>query len=474
MRCMSKFACIAQCLAAPMLHRAGLLTADDYAYLIEEGFDLPAIDSNSNYVPINSPSLSYTISSLAEPILGEEPLEVGGGFDAAVRASDHYNEWREQLRGVCQETLRKYVEQVYIKDNFIKHNGETNVGPLIDASALELEGIFSSSGQLRRSYLHVSDLIYRCNKELYHFFYLMIAFGNCSRAISATFRNLQDKNRNDFDAATLKKINGLRFELNCQGKGLGLEKSFGGGISDAVLGTYGAVNATESAYINSFRDYCNNALAYARKLFGRISREGVVQGAFGIGDKVKRVDEDPFKYLHLVYPELDYEAWGIYWRTAHNQITNEVKALQKHINEVAYCMNVDEVSNCRSSCRKLVLELFNNFDDAMANHQKAGYFDYIAFTSKLIPKIIPTEIEKTTENTLDQILGEKYQKTRIDVDAIIREIDAKRTNIAAESAGESENKGKSPDEAASVGEPEAKRKKSSEATFSGEPEQNEE
>ncbi|KAI4292527.1 hypothetical protein PAPHI01_1801 [Pancytospora philotis] len=453
-----KSTCTTRCSGACMLHHAGLLTDDDYARLVRAGAAQSAGDSCPGYVPYGFSEFNHEMRALAGPLIDNEPLHAGAGDDVRISAYDHYSEWREQLCRKCQEMLGRYVQQAYRKDSFVKRDGENDIAPLIDACAGELAQILSSSDQLRRSYLYVSALIYAYSKKFYAFNDLMGAIRCRARDTADIAKNVQDKELEELDAATIRKLDRLRMLMDHDGVGLGLERGFDGSIPNDVLGTFAAVDATGSTFINSFKDFCKKAFAYVNRIPERISSEIIVRGAFGVDDKTQHIDEDPFEYLHFVYPEMDYEAWGSFWRAARNQVTNELSALQKHVDELSNCMNLDVGADSTANCRRFVSELFNNFDDAMAGHQEAGYFDQIAFTSKLIPKIIPGEIEKTSEATLNQILGEMYKKTIIDELAYMMELEEKRSNILAASADTS-NKRESTDDAASAGEPEEKRQK---------------
>ncbi|KAI4292810.1 hypothetical protein PAPHI01_2084, partial [Pancytospora philotis] len=46
-----------------------------------------------------------------------------------------------------------------------------------------------------------------------------------------------------------------------------------------------------------------------------------------------------------IYPEMDYEAWGSFWKAAQVQVANQVKVLQKHVYEVQMCQSAHKLES---------------------------------------------------------------------------------------------------------------------------------
>ncbi|KAI4292809.1 hypothetical protein PAPHI01_2083 [Pancytospora philotis] len=380
MRCTVTFTCIAQCFAAYMWRRAGLLTKDDCALLASVGI-LPANDSGERYAPHDFERFTQKITCLVKPTRGDNPLQVNGHNTTAV---GNYGEWREQLHKI----LRIYAEQAYKKDSFKRREGESTVDliALINERPEEFKQVFSPSAQLRSSYEYLVLLMRSYDFAFGDFTEIPLAIDRIWRQLSKLGEDFKDKSLDSLEDATIMKLNTLRGELNQRSK-FTSARGFNLYISDDILGTATNPKPVDDDIVKSYRDYCEKGLAYAHKVPPKLSNE-ITHNC------IKRVCiEDIYKYAHYVYPELDYEGWGICWRAVQNQVTSELEALQKHVEEVSVCM---------SNLQEFIQLLADNFDSAMSGHNTIKYPDAIHVPG-LINYIVANEIEVVVERTINQV-----------------------------------------------------------------------
>ncbi|KAI4292526.1 hypothetical protein PAPHI01_1800 [Pancytospora philotis] len=411
MRCAISYTCVAQCLAASMLRQAGLLTADDYARVASAGFDLAAIDSSSRYKPDAFPRLAHEMC-LAKPMRDDELLQTarGGGAGEAT-AHALYLEWVDQSLKLYQETLSAYVKQFYKEHSFDKRCEDA--AAFASERTTELERFFSSPERLRKSYLCAKSLIRAYDFKYYEFYDIVKAISSKSRGILDIVRN-PDR----LDAGTIGKLNALRRELDRDGGAWHkLSKGFRSRIHECELDTAEAPKALDGKLVRSFEEYCDAALVYVSKFPERISREIILKRVFGMSKKDQNMDGAGqsarlhFVFLRFVYPEMSYKAWGSFWQRVQKQVADELKALQKH---------AEDVSNCMSSHRKIVLGLFEGIDTAIAKHSRARRSGYEFDTAK-IDKIIADEIAVVARKMLDQTHGERFKEMICDEAAVPRE-----------------------------------------------------
>ncbi|KAI4292808.1 hypothetical protein PAPHI01_2082 [Pancytospora philotis] len=397
MRSVSKLTCIAHCLAAPMLHRAGLLTSDDYALVTH--FHPHANDSSVQYTPSTFKDFKYEMQRISKPIRGDEPLseDLAGVCDNT--ALGYYREWRDQLSNFCTVLLKRYVKESYRYDRFKKRAGGNPIDIPSLANELRAFSIQAtpSSVLLRKSYEYVKNLMLAYACKYGEFDGVMVAIGCISSKISNIVKNLPYKDLERFDPATIDKLNSLRSKLEADSREKGLMVQFAGRIDESVLGTAETPRAIDNNFITVFKSYCTDALAHASKIPGRISKDTILHRTFDIFAKGQFDEvEDPFAYIHLVYPELDYEGWGKCWRAIQNQVTSELEALQKHVEEVSICM---------SNPQEFIQSLIDKFDNTMSGHTTINYPDNVMRVPSLINHIVANEIEVVVERTINQIHG---------------------------------------------------------------------
>ncbi|KAI4292807.1 hypothetical protein PAPHI01_2081 [Pancytospora philotis] len=408
MRCAAKFTVIAQCLAAYMWHRAGLLTKDDCDELIGEGV-LSADDNGKEYKPHECERFTYKIHRLAKPIYGENPLEVEEAGNTTVLG--YYKEWKELL---FEEILKIYVEQAYERDSLRKRSVANAVdsATFINEHAAELEQLFSSSERLRKSYSYARCLLSACDYAYYRFRDVInaITVNANSYAFSKFVKGLQGEELDSLDGAKIDDLNRSRMTLD-NPSGMASRRSFPHRKYNGILGPSSntASRIINDQFMDNFKECCKEALAYIYSFPEEISREIVW---FATRCRGRDSPEDPYEHLHYVYPELDYEGWGSFWREALIQVTTELKALERHVNDVA---------NFRSNNLEVEPELFEEMDNAFndvifaINTHNATYPDHtIVPTSRLISKIIPGEIENVAKRVSTRICEAIVQETRTD------------------------------------------------------------
>ncbi|KAI4291365.1 hypothetical protein PAPHI01_0639 [Pancytospora philotis] len=353
MRCTNKFTCVAQCLAALMLRQAGLLTEHDYTLLTNAGIVSPTSDSGEHYVQDAAKCFRHKMKNFAKPIHGDEPLMVEAGN---ITASGYHREWKEQLCREYQNILRRHVEHTYNEDSLHKRDGGNGVEPSVDASTEELRQAFLSSEQLRKSCVYVRSLVDAYNRRCNSFYDLMKAIKHKSKEILGTIKNPQDVNLEKLDPTSITMLNRLRKELDdCTV--LSSIKWFGGIVVNRIFGTAAAPKKVDDDLISAVKNYCNNSLVYVAQIPEVVSRSLIVNAAFGISDhEIRKITsgettvrgalkdrlDDPFENLHLIYPEMNYQAWGYFWKTVQKQLTVELEALKKHVDEVDRCRSGDK------------------------------------------------------------------------------------------------------------------------------------
>ncbi|KAI4292977.1 hypothetical protein PAPHI01_2251 [Pancytospora philotis] len=323
MRYTVTFTCIAQCFAAYMWRRAGLLTKDDCALLVSVGI-LPANDSGKSYEPHDFERFTQKITCLAKPIRGDNPLQVDGYNTTAV---GNYREWKEQL---LEKMLRIYVEHAYEEDSFEKREGAVDLVALINERTEEFERLFSPSEQLRMSRDYILSLMRLYDSMCYDFGEIIAAIDRLWRQFPEFGKDFEDKSLDSLEDAAIAKLNTLREELDNRSK-FAVGRRFKHSISNVILGTVTNPKAISDDIVKSYRDFCEKGLAHAHKIPEEISRKITLSC-------IKHTYvEDIYKHVHYVYPELDYEGWGSSWRAVQNQVTGELEALRKHVDDVQRC-----------------------------------------------------------------------------------------------------------------------------------------
>ncbi|KAI4292389.1 hypothetical protein PAPHI01_1663 [Pancytospora philotis] len=421
MRCTTKFTCIAQCLAATMLRRAGLLTEDDYARVTAIESNLFENDHSLDYEPRCFPGFAYqNLQFLKSPKFSDddEPLNaVYGPRDCQAPAFNYYMEWREKSLNEYQDKLREYAKRTYEEGGFVKRSGAdaNNLTSYVDECTEELRQLFLSSERLRKSYRHIYYLMHTYDYLYYNFRDTVRAIGRNSKKLRDLDPEILDKSLESLSAFTIKKLNALRQDLDISANAKKMGESFNEHIYNSVLGTAEAPVVIDDNFIDTFQTYCEKALAYAHKVPERLSKDIILSEVFGMNDYDERdYDEEdlPMKkeehspvYLHftllrLVYPEMDYKVWGRYWQGIHNQVANELKVLQKH---------VEEVSNCKLNCDEIAPRLFEEFDAAVAEYGSDNQHGREEADEKLAGVI-----EAVAQKMLNQTHGEVFEKTTID------------------------------------------------------------
>ncbi|KAI4291010.1 hypothetical protein PAPHI01_0284 [Pancytospora philotis] len=417
MRCTTSFTCIAQCLATYMWRRAGLLTESDYELSKRAGIINPPVSgSGKRYMPCCFLGFSHVMQRLAAPICYDEPLKVDGAVKSDTAAHLYQTEWREQLFKIYQKALSNYVNESYYPYSFKKRAGKSTAKPPIDALNEDLKHFLPSSERLRKSYMYICDLLRAYDSAYLEFRNVIVAVNRISRETSAFVENSQVGELDGLDGAAVQGLDALREKIDYHSD-IATARGFNCHIPISVLGTDATRKSVGATFINHFRDYCRKGLAYVSRVPEEVSSEIVFSTVFAIGDV-----KDPFEHLHFVYPEMDYEAWGFFWRAAHNQVTGELEALQKHADEVYITMHNQD---------KIAPTLFEDIDSAFREMDTItasfanDYPDDFRPTSIFIRRLIGAVIRTVAGRMIDLGCKEKYQELN---------------NAEAEFAGEPENK----------------------------------
>ncbi|KAI4293150.1 hypothetical protein PAPHI01_2424, partial [Pancytospora philotis] len=436
MRYMAKLTCIAQCLAASLhtLHQAGLLTDEYYAKYIDDSICSPANDGKPPYKPKVFLRFHHEMRHLAKPIDGDSPLVADGEDIGETTACDYYTQWEQQSLERIQETLRIYVGMIYNKDSFKKRISKDAAGGAIRALTLYIERLLLQPEQLLRSYAYVSALIEAFDKKYKRFRGVMSGIAHVSIKLMDVVGNPQDKVLAELDDDTIRQLNALRMKLDTKCHGVmhnTFEGCFNYYIDQHVIDTAATSNIINDALINSVTDFCERALKHVNRVQERIS-ENFIDEAIRIRESISRYpryaykgNQDPYMSVHLVYPEMDYEKWGSFWRAAQKQVANELEALQKLANEVR---------RCTSYIRKTEPGLFDDLDSAfkeavfaVIDYSIINKPDYILLTSSLANKLIGGEIEVLAKKVLNLYHEEDNEKTAIDETASTGEPTQKRS-----------------------------------------------
>ncbi|KAI4291011.1 hypothetical protein PAPHI01_0285 [Pancytospora philotis] len=341
MRCTTKLTCIAQCLATQMWRKAGLLTDSDYELLTRAGSSTPVSDRSVLSESIVAPRSTYEMRSLVDPIRGDEPLKAEGAGTAS--ASGYNREWKEQLCKGYADILRAHVERVYKENSFEKRDGDDSVDPAAFANerAAELKKSLLSPKWLRGSYSYIRSLIHAHNDMYSDFSAVILAVHNTLKKFIDFDEFVKDKDLKHPDPATMEKLNTLRNSLDSASVGHCNPRGFHGRISQRVLEAVAASDVIDDAFIDGIEKYCSDALTY-------IDEEAPWNISNQIVGNIRRRfpdQPDPFAYLRFVYPEMDYEGWGLFWSAAQRQLGGELKALQKHVDEVKRYRSCDKLES---------------------------------------------------------------------------------------------------------------------------------
>ncbi|KAI4292710.1 hypothetical protein PAPHI01_1984 [Pancytospora philotis] len=407
MRCASKLTSVAQSFAAFMLREAGLLRKEEYDELVGEDISPSASESREDYMPYCFLRFNHQMRVLAEPIRGDEPLRVVK--PNIMTASGYYEEWRKQLFQEYQRVLRKYVEQTYEKNSFEKRDSANVVDPVPLANELvefvrrALSSSLSSE-RLRKSFVYISSLIQMADNSYHKFRDIMLRISNKSNMLLDVVKFCRDKKLKDHDADTIKRLDALRMSLDHVDPS-GNSRGFPSRRYASVLGMNAASSGISDDFIDSFKDYCKKALQYIHKFPERISRD-IIAGTVFNEDKM---EEDPLMYQRFLYPEMDYKAWGSFLRAVCNQVYNELKAIQKHIEEVCCAMPDYE---------KILPRMFADIDFTFEKHSKKSNTRPSDFEPEQTEVVIHKDIEAVTEKMLIQTHGLAFRKTNIDEAAL--------------------------------------------------------
>ncbi|KAI4292811.1 hypothetical protein PAPHI01_2085 [Pancytospora philotis] len=402
MRCTTKFTVIVQCFAAYMWRRAGLLTKDDCDQLINDSV-LSADDNGKRYEPHDFERFTHKIQYLAEPIHGENPLELEDA--GSTTAFDHYQIWKEQLlKGI----LKIYVKQTYERDSLQKRSEANAVDPatFVNEHAAELRQFFTPSERLRKSYSYARILLLACDDAFYKFRDILYAVNVNSHIFSSFVKEFGGDELDRLDEAVVDRLNAFREALDSYSNMAG-----GGGFQDSKYnGALGArvTRVINDQFMDSFKECCKEALAYIYLLPEKISKD-IVKFTTYCREGVK----DAFEYLHFVYPELDYKGWGSFWRKARIQVTIQLKALERH---------VDEVYNFRSNNLKVEPGLFEEIDIALAEQSRARQSDHES-TPENTDEIIAGEIKAVAKAALSRICEAITKEANIDGAALAEELE---------------------------------------------------
>ncbi|KAI4292692.1 hypothetical protein PAPHI01_1966 [Pancytospora philotis] len=356
MRCAIMLNSITCCLAAHMWHRVGLLTDDDYAQVANKIVAPPSSDSRRRYMPGCFLGFAYEMQWLARPNYDAEPLKVEGAGVSDTAAYSYRTEWRDLLCKKYKDLLRVYVDTVYHQGSFEKRLEESTVKIVIDALIGGMKQSLSSSEQLRKSYAYIRSLTRAFDFNYAEFRRMIVAFGTLTEKLSAFVNNFQVTDLESLDDAAIKKLDKLRESLddNCLNHTCG--KYFNDSIPTPMLASARIPEAIDDDLIDRLDKYCKKMLACAHGFPEDISRH-----IFGFLMRYNG-EKDPHEHLHLVYPEMDYEAWRHYWQAAQKQVTVELEALQRH---------VDEVQRCRSEqqLEPYVKYLVESMDSVLESHR---------------------------------------------------------------------------------------------------------
>ncbi|KAI4292568.1 hypothetical protein PAPHI01_1842 [Pancytospora philotis] len=361
------------------------------------------------------------MNELPKPSIAANPLKVQNPAAGNTTAYGYYSEWRAQLLRKYHDIFRDhYVNKAYHKDSLKKREQGDIVEPSFDLISEEMRQFFASSELLRKSYKYNKALITVYHRKCNKFNTFMMGMRKNIKEFLDFGKTLLAKNFDKLDPATVEELNLLRMKLDRAGLGYTNLKFFDGHIDDDVLGPAESPKVIDDAYINIFKEYCANAFAHISRIPDIVSRQMIVSSGFGfrnceymeeklssatVGGAADTSDKDPFVYLHLICPELDYKAWGSFWRAVCNQLTNEAKALQKHVDEISA-----DLPNYREILPKCFEEIDVAIDDAIIALVNNTEFqpDPIKITRRLINMIIDNEIEVVARKMLDQVHGEMY------------------------------------------------------------------
>ncbi|KAI4292709.1 hypothetical protein PAPHI01_1983 [Pancytospora philotis] len=361
------------------------------------------------------------MNEFSKPSTAANPLKAKNPTAGNTTAYGYYNEWRARLLRKYHDVFRDhYVNKAYQKDSLKKREQGDIVEPSFDLISEEMRQFFASSELLRKSYVYNKALFMMYEDKCNEFITFMMGTRKNIEEVLDFGKILQTKNFDKLDLATVEELNLLRKKLDRASLGYANIKFFSGHIYANVLGPAESPKVIDDAYIKIFKEYCAKAFAHIPRIPGIVSRQMIVGGAFGfrncedleeklssatVGGAVDTSDKDPFVYLHLICPELDYKAWGSFWRAVCNQLTNEAKALQKHVDEISA-----DLPNYREILPKCFEELDVAIDDAIIALVNNTEFqpDPIKITCRLINMIIDNEIEVVARKMLDQVHGEMY------------------------------------------------------------------
>ncbi|KAI4292553.1 hypothetical protein PAPHI01_1827 [Pancytospora philotis] len=391
MRCATKFTCIAQCLAVSLstLHLIGLLTNDDYAQMAKPDSSTSANDDAARFtLPVFEGQL-VGMPHLAEPTSGLSPLELPVQGISYTAASIYSKEWRMQLLEIYQNILRDHVKLAYKEDSFEKRR-EVNTGSFVAERTEELRRFFLLSERLRRSYEYVRLLLRAYDYEYFEFRDIMLSLRNTAKDIINFAQSCHDKKLERLDAAAFEEMNALRDIIDKRSQAHGGKGAFSCPITTSLFGTAGAPNAIGVGYLYCIKNYRENALKHVLEVVPeKVSREIVnTYKKFG-GDSM-------FKYLHFVYPEMNFEGWGSFWEAARTQVIYQIDVLQRHANEI---------NTALVYYKRYVPMLINEISNAFAHHNNAP-FKFMRHAPRLIKKIIAGEIELVAKKMLDNTLDE--------------------------------------------------------------------
>ncbi|KAI4292694.1 hypothetical protein PAPHI01_1968 [Pancytospora philotis] len=418
MRGTTKLTCIAQCLAASLstLYRAGLIRDEYYSIYISSGTITHASSTSNSYEPRAFSRFKYDLQHLAAPICEGcrlEGVEEGAGDISAVA---HYMEWRDQSIKAYRKVAEKYVNDVYHVNSFEKRVDESTVADVANALTKDMERFFSSPERLLKSYEYIRSLVKVYRRDYNRYNAIISAIMHVSMKISDASSNPLSKELESLDDKTIEKLDALREELdvryyNIKGE---VREYFDNYIPKRTLGM---ADSLDGNFFDGFIDYCKNALSYIYGVQEKVS-EVIIYSTVCIRRNLSYLSaygKDPYVYVHLVYPEMDYKAWGSFLRASQNQVANEVRALQKHVEEVSYCM---------STYRSFVPELFEGIDIATEKHIKAQRPDH-ARRPEEIGALLANEIEAVAEKVFNQTHGKSCEEAPFDEATFAREIEAK-------------------------------------------------
>ncbi|KAI4291701.1 hypothetical protein PAPHI01_0975 [Pancytospora philotis] len=402
MRCTARFSWIATCLAAHMWRKAGLLTDKDAARVIGANANPPANGGGSNPGPFSR--FAHAITEFPEPVSGDEPLEIEEGASYATVLS-LYKQWRGQSHEMYQDKIRAYVEYAYKGNSFEKRSEESAEAraSFVEARTKELKRLFSSTELLLEGCKSIRFLARAYIGKYNDFVRMLNAIFHCSSEITKYVESHQDKDLADLDEDTIEKLNSARVDMEDRFGGLTSVESFPMMEIKRIID-----EAPEQAHdylLDKLEMSCDTVLEYIYRAPKKISRDIVCAGP--------KNEAAPYMFARFVYPELQYEAWGSFWRAALEQLYNEVKALKKHASEMRGCL---------WNCDKFVPMLIDEVDAVFEKHNRNTSSCADEQTPESIRATIAREIEAIADRMLNKTHEEAYEKTTINEAALASEL----------------------------------------------------